>query len=189
MSSPETGAVVHLERVSVQGGNNVVLHDVSCDVQRGAMVGLDPSLRPEVFQRGLPMMGIFPLFSMFLVASIAMLRERRSGTLERLMSLPTTRLGLVAGYAGGFAAVACVQTAIVMITGRARRHSATSRAHIQRAASHIRVRRASRSRRQCGSFQRCRLRSDGYRADERRIASTRFADHEKADPVTPGRHR
>jgi ABC-2 type transport system permease protein len=74
--------------------------------------------RPEVFQRvGLPMMGIFPLVSMFLVASIAMLRERRSGTLERLMSLPTTRLGLVAGYAGGFAAVACLQTAIVMITG------------------------------------------------------------------------
>jgi len=40
MNSPATGAVVHLERVSVQRGDNVVLHDVSCDVQRGAVVGL-----------------------------------------------------------------------------------------------------------------------------------------------------
>ena len=74
--------------------------------------------RPEVFQRvGLPLIGIFPLVSMFLVASIAMLRERRSGTLERLMSLPTTRLGLLLGYAGSFAAVACLQTVVVMVVG------------------------------------------------------------------------
>ena len=74
--------------------------------------------RPEVFQRvGLPLIGVFPLVSMFLVASIAMLRERRSGTLERLMALPTTRLGLLVGYAGSFALVACVQTAIVMVVG------------------------------------------------------------------------
>lgn len=74
--------------------------------------------RPEVFQRvGLPLIGVFPLVSMFLVASIAMLRERRSGTLERLMSLPTTRLGLLVGYAGAFATVACVQTAVVITVG------------------------------------------------------------------------
>jgi len=40
MSSPATGAVVHLEGVSVRRGDNVVLHDVSCDVQRGTVVGL-----------------------------------------------------------------------------------------------------------------------------------------------------
>ena len=74
--------------------------------------------RPEVFQRvGLPLIGVFPLVSMFLVASIAMLRERRSGTLERLMALPTTRLGLLVGYAGSFALVACLQTVIVMVVG------------------------------------------------------------------------
>ncbi len=74
--------------------------------------------RPEVFQRvGLPLIGVFPLVSMFLVASIAMLRERRSGTLERLMSLPTTRLGLLLGYAGAFGLVACVQTGIVIGIG------------------------------------------------------------------------
>lgn len=73
---------------------------------------------PAVFQRvGLPLMGVFSLVSMFLVGSIAMLRERRSGTLERLMSLPTTKLGLLFGYAGAFTVVALVQTAVVMSVG------------------------------------------------------------------------
>jgi ABC-2 type transport system permease protein len=74
--------------------------------------------RPEVFQRvGLPLIGVFPLVSMFLVASIAMLRERRSGTLERLMALPTTKLGLLLGYAIAFAAVACVQVGVTLVVG------------------------------------------------------------------------
>lgn len=74
--------------------------------------------RPETFQRvGLPLIGVFPLVSMFLVASIAMLRERRSGTLERLMSLPTTRAGLLAGYASAFAVVAIAQAATVVAIG------------------------------------------------------------------------
>jgi len=71
--------------------------------------------RPEVFQRaGLPLVGIFPLVSMFLVASIAMLRERRSGTLERLMTLPTSKFGLLLGYAAAFGALAIVQAATVL---------------------------------------------------------------------------
>jgi ABC-2 type transport system permease protein len=74
--------------------------------------------RPQVFQRvGLPLIGIFPMVSMFLVASIAMLRERRSGTLERLMSLPTTRFGLLAGYAAAFSVFAVVQAAVVLSVG------------------------------------------------------------------------
>ena len=74
--------------------------------------------RPMVFQRiGLPLIGVFPLVSMFLVASIAMLRERRSGTLERLMALPTTKLGLLLGYAGAFAIVASVQATGTLAVG------------------------------------------------------------------------
>lgn len=66
--------------------------------------------QPRVFQRvGLPLVGIFPLVSMFLVASIAMLRERRSGTLERLMALPTSKFGLLIGYAVAFGVLATVQ--------------------------------------------------------------------------------
>ena len=74
--------------------------------------------RPMVFQRiGLPLIGVFPLVSMFLVASIAMLRERRSGTLERLMSLPATKLGLLLGYAAAFAVVASLQAAATLLVG------------------------------------------------------------------------
>ena len=45
--------------------------------------------QPSTFQAiGAPMCGLFPFIIMFLVTSIAMLRERTTGTLERLMTLP-----------------------------------------------------------------------------------------------------
>jgi ABC-2 type transport system permease protein len=66
-----------------------------------------------VFQRiGVPLLGIFPLVMMFLVSSITMLRERSSGTLERLMTLPVSRLDLLAGYAIAFTAVAALQVLV-----------------------------------------------------------------------------
>jgi ABC-2 type transport system permease protein len=69
--------------------------------------------QPETFDRvGAPMVGIFPLVSMFLVTSIAMLRERTTGTLERLMSLPLGKGDLLAGYALAFALAAVVQASI-----------------------------------------------------------------------------
>ena len=67
----------------------------------------------ETFDRvGGPLVGLFPLVSMFLVTSIAMLRERTTGTLERLMSTPIGRLDLLLGYGLSFAAVAAVQATI-----------------------------------------------------------------------------
>jgi ABC-2 type transport system permease protein len=69
--------------------------------------------RPAVFDRiGGPMVGIFPFVSMFVVTSIAMLRERTSGTLERLMSMPLARLDLLVGYGIAFAAVAALQASL-----------------------------------------------------------------------------
>jgi len=61
---------------------------------------------------GAPLVGLFPFISMFLVTSIAMLRERTSGTLERLMTLPIAKLDLLFGYGIAFAAVAAVQASI-----------------------------------------------------------------------------
>jgi ABC-2 type transport system permease protein len=70
--------------------------------------------QPETFQRiGVPMVGIFPLVSMFLVTSIAMLRERTTGTLERLMTMPLAKLDLLAGYGLAFAAMATLQAVLV----------------------------------------------------------------------------
>ena len=70
--------------------------------------------REQVFQRiGGPLLGMFPFVSMFLVSSITMLRERVSGTLERLMAMPLGKLDLLAGYAIAFALVAAVQAGVV----------------------------------------------------------------------------
>jgi ABC-2 type transport system permease protein len=70
--------------------------------------------RSQVFQHtGAPLLGLFPFVTMFLVTSITMLRERTSGTLERLMTLPLAKLDLLAGYGAAFAVVAAVQAAVV----------------------------------------------------------------------------
>jgi ABC-2 type transport system permease protein len=58
---------------------------------------------------GAPMVGMFPFISMFLVTSIAMLRERTTGTLERLMTMPLAKLDLLAGYGIAFALLAVIQ--------------------------------------------------------------------------------
>ena len=58
------------------------------------------------------MVGIFPFSSMFLVTSIAMLRERTTGTLERLMTMPLAKLDILLGYGLAFALVATAQAAI-----------------------------------------------------------------------------
>jgi ABC-2 type transport system permease protein len=69
--------------------------------------------QPQTFDRiGAPMVGLFPLIMMFLITSIAMLRERTTGTLERLMSLPLAKLDLLLGYALAFALLAAVQGTI-----------------------------------------------------------------------------
>ncbi|WP_328720146.1 ABC transporter permease [Streptomyces sp. NBC_00247] len=66
---------------------------------------------PRTFDSiGASLLGIFPLITMFLVTSIATLRERTSGTLERLLALPLGKGDLIAGYALAFGVIAVVQT-------------------------------------------------------------------------------
>lgn len=61
---------------------------------------------------GAPLLGIFPFVIMFLVTSVATLRERTSGTLERLLTMPIAKLDLLLGYALAFGLVAVVQAAV-----------------------------------------------------------------------------
>jgi ABC-2 type transport system permease protein len=72
--------------------------------------------QPRTFDRiGGPLLGIFPFISMFIVTAVTMLRERTTGTLERLMTLPLAKLDLLVGYAIAFAAVAAVQATAVSV--------------------------------------------------------------------------
>jgi ABC-2 type transport system permease protein len=71
-----------------------------------------------VFDRlGGPLLGLFPFVSMFLVTSITMLRERTSGTLERLMTMPLSKLDLLVGYGIAFSLMAAAQVAVVSGVG------------------------------------------------------------------------
>lgn len=67
--------------------------------------GLFDSLAPML-------LGIFPMIMMFLITSIATLRERTSGTLDRLMTMPISKLDFIVGYAVAFGIVAFLQACI-----------------------------------------------------------------------------
>lgn len=71
--------------------------------------------QPQVVDQFGPMLvGLFPLIVMFLVTSVATLRERQSGTLERLMTTPIRKGDFVAGYGLAFATLALVQAFVVV---------------------------------------------------------------------------
>jgi ABC-2 type transport system permease protein len=72
--------------------------------------------RPAQFDAiGPPLVGLFPLISMFLVSSITVLRERTTGTLERLLTMPLAKLDILAGYGLAFALLATVQATVVSL--------------------------------------------------------------------------
>jgi ABC-2 type transport system permease protein len=61
---------------------------------------------------GAPLLGIFPFVVMFLVTSVTTLRERTSGTLERLLTTPLEKADLIGGYAVAFGVLGVVQACI-----------------------------------------------------------------------------
>ncbi|WP_155374691.1 ABC transporter permease [Catellatospora vulcania] len=66
--------------------------------------------QPGVFDHiALIMLGVFPFIIMFLITSIAMLRERTTGTLERLLTTPLRKTDLLFGYGLAFGVAAAVQ--------------------------------------------------------------------------------
>jgi ABC-2 type transport system permease protein len=58
------------------------------------------------------LLGLFPLFVMFLITSITMQRERASGTLERILTTPLRRLDLLGAYGTAFSIAAAVQASL-----------------------------------------------------------------------------
>jgi ABC-2 type transport system permease protein len=86
----------------------LVLPAVLLTIVRAMYDGQDDS-----FDRvGLTMLGIFPFVIMFLLTSIAMLRERTSGTLERFLTLPLAKVDLLFGYGLAFGVAAIAQAGV-----------------------------------------------------------------------------
>ncbi len=75
--------------------------------------------QPMVFENFAPLyLGIFPMIMMFLVTSIVTLRERSTGTLDRLMTMPISKMDFIWGYAIAFSLLGFLQalfTTVIMI--------------------------------------------------------------------------
>jgi ABC-2 type transport system permease protein len=70
----------------------------------------------HVFEHVAPsLLAIFPFIVMFLITSVATLRERTTGTLERLMTMPIGKLDLLMGYALAFGLFAVIQVGVVAV--------------------------------------------------------------------------
>ncbi len=70
---------------------------------------------PGTFDRiGGPLLAVFPAIIMFIVTSVATLRERTTGTLSRLFTLPMGKLDFLLGYALAFAVIAVIQAVVVV---------------------------------------------------------------------------
>ncbi len=101
-----------------------VLQQLSHDRRSIALIVVLPSLllilfkyvydgQPAVFNRvGPQLLGIFPFVIMFLITSVTMVRERTSGTLERLLTTPLRRDELILGYGMAFGVAALVQSLV-----------------------------------------------------------------------------
>jgi ABC-2 type transport system permease protein len=63
---------------------------------------------------GPALLALIPFIIMFLVTSVTTLRERTSGTLERLLAMPMGKLDFLLGYALAFGVVAAVQSALAV---------------------------------------------------------------------------
>ena len=69
----------------------------------------------DMFDRfGPALLAMFPFIVMFLVTSVTTLRERSSGTLERLLTMPMGKLDFLMGYALAFGLLAAVQSALAV---------------------------------------------------------------------------
>ncbi|MCU1444376.1 ABC transporter permease [Cryobacterium sp.] len=103
-----------------------VLSQIRHDPRTIALLLLVPSLliglvawifsETTVFQSvGPAMIALFPFIVMFLVTSITTLRERRTGTLERLLSMPLGKGDLILGYTLAFGLLAVLQSSIAVL--------------------------------------------------------------------------
>ena len=101
-----------------------IIEQLGHDKRTVALMFLAPSLlisliwwvfsdTPKMFDLfGPALVGIFPFTVMFLIASITTLRERITGTLERLLTMPIGKFDIIFGYAIAFGLFGLIQSLI-----------------------------------------------------------------------------
>jgi len=125
-ATPRTAPALLSPRIVAATARRVLLQ-LRADRRTVAMLLVVPSVlltlihemfdsQPAFNRIALTLLGIFPFTLMFLVTSIAMLRERTGGTLERLLTTPLSKLDLLLGYGIAFAVAATVQASVTCLT-------------------------------------------------------------------------
>lgn len=89
----------------IPGGGNKVQPEISYLYGSADMKTID--------RFGPIMIGVFVFFFVFLIAGVSFLRERTTGTLERLLSTPLRRWEIVLGYVCGFGIFTVFQALLI----------------------------------------------------------------------------
>ena len=85
-------------------------------VQKPEIAFLHGSIDMGAFDSMAPiLMGFFIFFFVFLIAGVSFLRERISGTLDRILATPLKRWEIVLGYFLGFGLFVAIQTIILQV--------------------------------------------------------------------------
>ncbi len=115
--------------VRIEGSDPTVTRSVLFALQRAqaALMPFARATQPEIsFLHGSPTMSAFDnfgpvlvgflvFFFVFLISGISFVRERTTGTLDRMLATPLRRWEIVVGYAFGFAALVIVQSTIIAL--------------------------------------------------------------------------
>jgi len=132
----EVDAVVWLDgttlRIAIEGDDPLQSGSIGGPIQqalldtvRGNPVLAGPSVQIEQLYGGADysildylapvLVAFFAFFFIFLLSAVSFLRERTSGTLERLMATPLRRGELVLGYLAGFSFFALLQAIVILL--------------------------------------------------------------------------
>jgi len=130
LEKQKVDAVIHLEN----GKMNLLLEGSDSSKNRAVLQVLQKSteknnvsmMKPEVDYLhgskditmfdglGPVLIGFFTFFFVFILSGVSFVRERLSGTLERLLSTPVRRWEIVLGYIIGFGIFALIQSIIIV---------------------------------------------------------------------------
>lgn len=102
---------LELEKLAVISGEKI--ENTSYTIDKTYVYGSDKSTYFDVIFPVL--IGFFVFFFVFLISGMALLKERTSGTLERLLATPVKRSEIVMGYLVGYGLFAIIQTLLIVL--------------------------------------------------------------------------
>ena len=130
LEKQQIDAIITLENgklnVLLEGSDSSKKHAVLQVLQKGTEKNNVPGMKPEInFLHGSAdftmfdglgpvLIGFFTFFFVFILSGVSFVRERLSGTLERLLSTPVRRWEIVVGYLLGFGIFAFLQSVIIV---------------------------------------------------------------------------